>query len=123
MQHLHTKLISQRVITKLVRQLSVLSSLRSLEEDDMSYRQRGGAGGYCRGRGGPNRGGGRGRGGRGGRGRGGRGKDGGGTGAGGGGGGHPPGLSGREIGMFYARGSKRKKEEREKTSVCLFVVL
>ena len=72
----------------------------------MSYRHRGGAGGGPRtprrgGRGGPNRGGGRGR----------------------GGGGPPRGLSGREIGMFYAKKSRAKKEEREKNSVfkCLLL--
>lgn len=67
----------------------------------MSYRTRGGAGGggfgRPRGRGGPNRGGGA-------RGR---------------GRGHPSGLSGKEIGMYYARKSRAKKEEREKNSVSL----
>lgn len=65
--------------------------------------------------GGPNRGGGRGRG----RGvRGGRGR---------GGGGPPPGLSGRDIGMFYRNKSMAKKQEREKNEVrtiraCMSVV-
>lgn len=74
--------------------------------EEMSYRS-GGAGGYRgrSGRGGPNRGGG-------GRGRGrGRGR--------GGGGGPPPGLSGREIGLFYAARSKAKKKEKDRNEVFL----
>lgn len=57
--------------------------------------------GHHRGRGhrGPNSGGGRGRG------------------RGGGGQGPPPGLTGRDIGMFYAKKSKQKKQDREKHSV------
>ncbi len=35
----------------------------------------------------------------------------------GGGGGPPPGLVGKEIGLYYAKKSKGKKEEREKNSV------
>ena len=51
---------------------------------------------------------------RGGRG-GGRGRDRGGGGRGGGrGGGPPPGLKGREIGMWYAARSKQRKKEEEK---------
>ena len=53
--------------------------------------------------GGPNRGGGRGRG----RGRGGRGR----------GSGPPPGLSGKEIGMYYRKKTLAKKDEREKNEV------
>lgn len=54
--------------------------------------------------GGPNRGGGRGRG----RGmRGGRGR----------GGGPPPGLTGRDLGMFYRNKSLAQKQEREKNEV------
>ena len=77
---------------------SILHQEEELEEEAMSYRHRGGAGrgfGQPRGSRGPNRRGGRGR----------------------GGGGPPPGLSGREIGMFYARKSKQNKVEREKKSV------
>lgn len=60
--------------------------------------------------GGPNRGGGRGRG----RGaRGGRGR----------GGGPPPGLSGRDIGMFYRNKSMAKKQEREKNEVRTILAL
>lgn len=60
--------------------------------------------------GGPNRGGGRGRG----RGaRGGRGR----------GGGPPPGLSGREIGLFYRNKSQAKKQEREKNEVTTILAL
>ena len=102
MQHLTSKF---RII---VRQLSVISKsshLCPIDEDFMSYRNEGRRGGgghsHYRGHGGPNRGGGRGRGGRG------RGL----------GKGPPPGLSGREIGMYYAARSKRNKEEREKNSV------
>ena len=51
-----------------------------------------GGGGPNRGGGGPNRGGGRGR----------------------GRGGPPPGLTGREIGMWYAQKSKHHKKEQEK---------
>lgn len=65
---------------------------------EMSHR--GGGYGRKRGGGGPNRGGG-------GRGRG-RGR-----------GGPPPGLKGREIGMFYAQKSQEKKKEREKNEVNL----
>ena len=54
----------------------------------MSYR------GHRGGRGGPNRGGGRGR------------------------GRPPPGLSGREIGMFYKQKSQQKRQERERQEVC-----
>ena len=54
---------------------------------------------------GPNRGGGRGRGGGGG---GGRGR---------GGGGPPPGLSGKDIGMYYRNKSMAKKKEKEKNEV------
>ena len=78
-------------------QLDVLSPrVRSLQSSFMSYNP-------CRKRGGgPNRGGGRGRG----RGRGGRGR-----------GGPPPGLSGKDIGMYYKKKSQEKKEEREKNEV------
>lgn len=68
---------------------------------EMSYR-----GGMGRRRGGgPNRGGGPYRGGGGGR----RGR--------GGGGGPPPGLSGREIGMWYASRSRGRKKEKERKEV------
>ena len=59
----------------------------------MSYR---GSGGGRRWGGGPNRGGGRGRG---------RAS-------------HPPGLTGREIGLFYKEKSQAKKREKEKNEVC-----
>ena len=63
-------------------------------------------------------GGGRGRGGRGGGGGGGRGRGGGGGGRGGGGRERPPpGLKGREIGMWYAQRSKEQTKEKEKQQV------
>ena len=97
-------------LTRKISDASKFSLRRAFEEDIMSYRSggAGGGGNQRRGRGGPNRGGGRGRGG-GGRGRGGRGR---------GGGGPPSGLSGREIGMYYAKKSKQKKIEREDNTVC-----
>ena len=63
-----------------------------------------------------------------GRGRGGRGRGGGGGGRGRGRGGpHPPGLTGREIGMWYAQRGRGKKKERElrevtiiRSSHCIF---
>ena len=81
----------------------------------MSYRRGGAGGGYGqrRGRGGPNRGGGRGRGswrdsdeGHGRR-EGGRKQ------------GPPPGLSGKDIGMYYAHRSRAKKKAQERNSVMM----
>lgn len=74
---------------------------QSSRECSSTMSHRGGGYSRKRGGGGPNRGGGRGRGGRGGGGRGGR----------------PAGLSGRDIGMFYAEKSKEKKKEKEKNEV------
>ena len=64
------------------------------EQSTMSYRGRG-RGGPNRGggRGGPNRGGGR------------------------GGGGRPPGLKGKDIGMYYRQQSLQKKQEHERRNV------
>ena len=88
------------------RQLSV-GRLRLLESDiEMSYRGGRGYGGR-RGRG-PNRGGGRGR-------RGFSGPGGPGDGA----GGPPPGLSGRDLGMWYASRSRAQKKKRERNEVCV----
>ena len=80
---------------------------------EMSYRG-GGGGGYGRRGRGPNRGGGRGRGG-GGRGRS-RGRGGGAAGA-EGHGAPPPGLRGRDLGMWYASRSRAHKKTRERNEV------
>ena len=45
-----------------------------------------------------------------------------GRGAGRGRGKHPPGLSGREIGLWYASRGRAKKKEREAREVCLLPV-
>ena len=67
---------------------------------------------------------GRGRGGGGGRGRGGRGGGGGGEGRGGGGrGGHPSGLKGKDIGLFYAKRGKERKVARERNEVQMQIII